>query len=326
MSRPSPSDVHVDEVLTGFSIAYLQSTDEFIAGKVFPTIKVKKQSDKIAKFKKGSFQKDQMQKRAPGTKSSGGGWEYEFDTYFCDVYAHHKLIDNQTRANADSWASLDKATSEWLTRIKLIRREKDFVANYFTGGIWTLDLDGVASGEDNVATLRRWNDPASTPVEDVRKLKRRVHLASTVRPNTMTLGREVYDVLVDHPDILSRIKTTSADQPAQVTKRILAALFEVDEILIMDAIEDIAEEGQTPSMAYIGGNHMLLSYRPKGDPTLMSIMSGATLEWVGDNAFTPGIASWWDRDTKSDKYEIEDAWDQKIMALDAAAFVADIIG
>lgn len=321
---PSPSDVHVDQVLTNFSIAYLQSTDEFVAGKVFPTITVNKQSDKYAKFKKGFAMKDAMQKRAPGTESSGGGWEYETDTYFCDVYAHHKDIDNQTKANADSWASLDKATSEYLTRIKLIRREKDFVNKYFKTGVWTLDLDGVTSGEDNTTTVRKWSDPTSTPIEDVRKLRRRAHLASTVRPNTMTLGRAVYDTLVDHPDILSRIKTTSADKPAQVNRMILAALFEVDEILIMDAIEDTAEEGQTASFAYIGGDHCLLSYRPP-TPTLMSMMSGATIEWKGDNLFTPGISSWWEQKIKSWRYEIEDAWVQKLIAADAGAFIESVI-
>ncbi len=326
MSGPKPSDVHVDEVLTNFSIAYAQDTDEFVAEKVMPKIPVNKQSDQFAKIPKGAFQKDQMQKRAPGTESSGGGWKYEFDNYFCSIYAHHTDISNQTKANADTWASLDRATSEFLTRIKYIRREKDFVFNHFKGGVWGVDLDGVASGADGTTTLLRWSDPASTPVEDMKKLKRRVHLQSTVRPNTMTIGREVFDVLTDHVDILSRIKTTGANEPAKVTKQMLAALFEVDEVLVMDAIEDVAEEGQTASMAYIGGNHLLLTYKPKNGVTgLMTMVSGATFEWKGDNLFTPGVSSWWEQKIKSWRYEIEDAWVQKVVCADAGAFVDTII-
>lgn len=326
MTGPKPSDVHVDEVLTNFSVAYAQDTEEFIAEKVMPKIPVNKQSDQYAKIPKGAFQKDQMKIRAPGTESSGGGWKYEFDNYFCPVRAHHVDISNQTKANADTWASLDQATSEFLTRIKLIRREKDFVANHFTGGVWGVDLDGVASGADGSTTLLRWDDPASTPVEDVDMLKRRVHLQSTVRPNCGTMGREVFDVLKNHPDILSRIKTTNANEPAKVTKQALAALFELDELNVMDAIEDVAEEGQTASMAYIGGNNLLLTYKPKRGVTgLMTMVSGATFEWKGDNLFTPGVSNWWIQNIKSWRYEIEDAWVQKVVCADAGAFVDTIV-
>lgn len=328
MPNPTVSSVHVDQVLTAFSLAYMQGDQEFVATKVFPVVPVQKQSDKYATFTKGDFNRDAMKKRAPGTESSGGGWNVNTDnTYYADVYAHHKDIDAQTRANADSWANLDKATSEWLARIALIRKEKDFVANYMAGGIWTADWDGV-SASPTTSQVLQWNDDASTPIEDVRNLKRTVQLNSLVRPNIACMGRKVFDDLLDHPDIMDRIKYGQTQGgPAMANKERIAALFELDAIYVMDAIENIAEEGQTASMAFIGGNDFLLAYRP---PTLstMSMMSGATFVWNGYAAGWQGgqgISQFEMRNLKADRYEIEGAWDQKLICADAGGFIDSVV-
>lgn len=328
MPNPTVSSVHIDQVLSAFSLAYMQSDQEFVATKIFPIVPVQKQSDKYATFQKGDFNRDAMKKRAPGTESSGGGWKVDTDnTYFCDVYAHHKDIDDQTRANADSWANLDKATSEWLARIALIKKEKDFVSTYMAGGVWTTDWDGVSSAPGSNQVLQ-WNDDASTPVEDVRSLKRAVQLASMVRPNVAAMGRKVFDDLLDHPDIMDRLKYgQTPGAPAMANREKLAALFELDAIYVMDAIENIAEEGQTASMSFIGGNDFLLAYRP---PTLstMSMMSGATFVW---NGFKPGfqggqgIKQFRMENLESDRYEIQGTWDQKLVCADAGGFIDSVV-
>lgn len=330
MPSPAVSDVHVDEVLTSFSLAYMQSDQEFVATKVFPVVPVQKQSDKYARFTKGDFNRDAMKKRAPGTESSGGGWNIDTTAaYYADVYAHHKDIDAQTRANADSWANLDKATSDWLARIALIRQEKDFVSTYMQGSVWTTDWDGTAnSGSVSSTAVLQWNDQASTPIEDVRNLKREVQLASLVRPNIGCMGRKVFDKLLDHPDVMDRIKYgQTAGGPAMANRERLAALFELDALYVMDAVENIAEEGQTASMSFIGGNDFLLAYRP---PTLstMSMMSGATFVW---NGYAPGwqggigVSTIPMRHLKADRYEIELAFDQKLICADAGGFIDDVV-
>jgi len=330
MPNPTPSDVHVDEVLTTFSIAYLQGADAFVSGRVFPTIYVKRQSNKYATFTKGDFHRDGMRKRAPGSESAGGGWTMNTDnTYFCDVYAAHKDIDDQTRANADSWAQLDKATSEYLTQLRLIRQEKDWAATYFAGSIWANNPTTVALNPVAGTSVLKWNDNGSTPIEDVRYWKRKVQQSTGVRPNVLTLGRAVVDALLDHPDIIDRLKYgQTAGAPAKADLNKLAQLFEVDEILVMDAIENEAEPGQTASMDFIGGAHALMTYRPPGPPQLMSLMSGATFVWseyAGSQGSGQAISSFRMQHLKSDRYEIEANWDQKAVCTDLGVFFESIV-
>ena len=330
MPNPTPSDVHVDEVLTTFSIAYLQGASAFVAGRVFPTIYVKRQSNKYAKFTKGDFHRDGMKKRAPGTESAGGGWTINTDnSYFCDVYAAHKDIDDQTRANADSWAALDRATSEYLTQLRLIRQEKDWTATYFTTGVWANDVSVVTSNPVAGTSVLKWSDEGSTPIEDVRYWKRSVQQSTGVRPNILTLGRAVIDSLMDHPDIIDRLKYgQTAGAPAQADLNKLAQLFELDEINVMDAIENAAEPGQTASMAFIGGNHGLLTYRPPGPPQLMSLMSGATFVWseyAGSQGSGQTISTFRMQQLKADRFEIEANWDQKAVCTDLGVFFNSLV-
>ncbi|MES0340719.1 MAG: hypothetical protein ABUK08_00225, partial [Candidatus Humimicrobiaceae bacterium] len=88
---PTAGDVHVNTPLTMISIAYLQNAMHFVADQVFPNIPVTKQSDRYYTYDRGEFNRDEMEKRAPGTESAGGSYTLDnTPTYYADVYAFHK--------------------------------------------------------------------------------------------------------------------------------------------------------------------------------------------------------------------------------------------
>ncbi len=45
MPMPTTSDVHINVAMTNVSVAYVQSSDSYIATKIFPKVPVKKRSD-----------------------------------------------------------------------------------------------------------------------------------------------------------------------------------------------------------------------------------------------------------------------------------------
>ena len=45
MTQPTARAVHVDQPLTNISVAFLQNAASFVASRVFPNIRVQKQSD-----------------------------------------------------------------------------------------------------------------------------------------------------------------------------------------------------------------------------------------------------------------------------------------
>lgn len=326
--NPTPGDVHVNAPLTNISIAFLQSASNFVATKVFPNIPVQKQSDRYYVYERGDFNRDEMQLRAPGTASAGGGYTLDnTPTYFANRYSFHKDIPDEVRANADAVLAPDREATEFVTHKALIKREKLFSNTYFKTGVWTNEKTGVTTTPSG-AQFKKWNDAASTPIEDVRAGKRTIAQSTGFEPNKLVVGRAVYDALLDHPEIIDRLKYgQTAGAPAQAGQQALASLFGVDEILVMNAIENTAAEGAAASHSFIGGNHCLLTYSTRS-PGLMTPTAGYTFSWTGlMGAGNDGnrIRSFRMEDIGSDRIEIDMCFDMKLVSGDLGQFWKDAI-
>ena len=157
MPQPNINSVHVDAILTNISVAYLQNQDNFIADKVFPVIPVDKKSDKYFTYTKNDWFRDEAQRRAPGTESAGGGYNLSTGTYSADVWAFHKDVDDQTVANADAPLNPLREATEFVTRRLMLRRELQWVSDFFGTGVWADDVTGV-SGAPSSGETKQWSD------------------------------------------------------------------------------------------------------------------------------------------------------------------------
>lgn len=312
---PSPSQVHVNVPLTNISIAHMQSLDGFVADKVFPVVPVTKQSDLYYEYDRADFNRSQMQQRAPGAETAGGSFRLSTNPYFAKVFGLHKDIPDQVRANADSILSLDKAASRFLGLQAVLSREIDWAAAYFKAGVWAKDVTGVA-GAPGANQVKQWNDPTSTPIEDIRGWKTYVLEQTGIEPNGLVLGQRVWDKLVDHPDILDRIKgAATPGNPAIATRQAVAAFFELQNIWVMKGIQNTADENQAASHSFIGGKRALLVYSAPA-PDLMTPSGGYTFAWKGYLGGTSSVQIKRFRleAIASDRVEIEETRDQKMVS------------
>ncbi len=325
---PTPGDVHVNAPLTNISIAFLQNAANFVATRVFPNIPVQKQSDRYYVYERGDFNRDEMQLRAPATASAGGGYTLDnTPTYFANRFSFHKDIPDELRANADAVLSPDREAAEFVTHKALIKREKLFSNTYFKTGVWTFQRAGVA-GTPGANQFKKWNDATSTPIRDVRLGKAAIAQSTGFEPNKLIMGRAVYDAIVDHPEIIDRLKYgQTAGAPAMASKQALAALFGVDEILVMNAIENTAAEGIAAAHSFIGGNHCLLTYSTSA-PGLMTPTAGYTFSWtglLGSGADGNRIKSFRMEDRSADRVEIDMCFDMKLVSADLGQFWSDAV-
>ena len=326
--NPTQGDVHVNTPLTQISIAYLQDASAFIASRVFPNIPVQKQSDRYYTYDRGEFNRDEMALRAPGTPSAGGGYKIDnTPTYFSNRYSFHKDIPDEVRANADAVLNPDREASQYVTHKALIKREKLWAAKYFATSVWATDFAGV-SGVPAGNQFKQWNDAASTPIENIRAAKRAIRQSTGYEPNKLVIGRPVLDALLDHPEIIDRVKYgQTAGSPAAANINTLAQLLNVDAIEVMNSIENTAAEGQTAAHAFIGGKSALLTYAAPS-PGLMTPSAGYTFSWTGLlGAGSDGnrIKSFRMEDIGSDRIEIDMCFDLKLVAADLGYFFATAV-
>lgn len=306
-AQPTLSDVHVNRPLTDISVGWVQDQSEFVADKVFPLVPVQKQSDSYYTYTRADFYRSQARRRAPGTESAGGGFTLGTDQYACHKYAIHKDIPDDIRQNADSALRIDQDSTEWVTQQLLLIREVTFLTQYFTSGAWT--------NQGTPGTL--WSAGGSTPIQDIRAQILARKAATGYMPNTILCGPRVYNVLIDHPDVIARINSgQTPGGPALANADLLARIFGVDRFLIAWGVQNSAVEGAAESTDFIAGKHLLVCHSAPR-PGLMIPSAGYIFTWtglLGAGAFGNRIKKFRQEQLESDRVEGDLAFDTKKVA------------
>lgn len=340
MANPVAGDVHVNVPLTNISIAFMQTADSFVADRVFPNIPVLKQSDRYFRYDRSDFWRNEYKVRAPGSESAGSGWKIDSTpTYFANVWALHKDIDDQIRSNADNPLDMDRDATLWLSQQAMIAREVSWASNYFTTGVWTgvtgsaADITGVAASPSTNEVLQ-WDNTNATPIQDVKTQADNSMLRTGLRPNKLVLGRQVWTKLSESSSLVDRIKYSGGVSPATPAKVSLAAaatLFEVDEIMVAAGVQATSAENPafetSLTTSFIAGKRALLVYSNPA-PSLLSPSAGYTFSWTGYlNAGGMGqrVSKFRMEWLKSDRVEGEMAYDQKLVCADCGVFFNTIV-
>ena len=324
MPQPNINSVHIDAILTNISVAYLQNQDNFIADKVFPVIPVDKKSNKYFTYTKNDWFRDEAQRRAPGTESAGGGYNLSTGTYSCDVFAFHKDVDDQTLANADTPLNPLREATEFVTRRLMLRRELQWVSDFFATSVWGTDVTGVA-GTPTAGQTKQWSDyTSSDPISDIENAKSGILSATGMEGNTLVLGYDVFKSLKNHPDLVDRIKYTSSQT---ITTDMLAAMFDIPRVIVAKAVKATNNEGATEAYSFAHGKKALLCHVAP-QPGLLTPSAGYSFSWTGVSGglgATIGTSQFRMESIKSDRVEAEMAFDNKVIGSDLGYFFSAIV-
>lgn len=303
MPAPTTRDVHLDNALTGISIAYKNAN--YIADRVFPVVPVQYLSNKFFIFTKADWFRDDAAIRAPGTYAQEVDYGITTGTYTCLEYAVAKRVPDEVVMNADTpLRPLQEATA-YVTDKLLLRTEIDVAADAFGTGWSTSATPGTL-----------WSNDTADPIGDVNTAVDTVVSGIGRAPNRGAIGRGLWRHVTKHPDMIDRIKGAAGPgQPAVLTKAAIAALFELEEILVGDAVKDTAAEGATASRAYVWGNHMLVAY-VSPTPAIMIPSAGYMFSFK-----TRQVNRYRDDRAHTDIIEALASWDSNLTATDAGYLI-----
>ena len=321
----TPSAVHIDQPLSNLTLAYVQEQTNFVADKVFPVVGVQRQSDKFYVYDRAGMNRSgNVKKLAPRTEVNRIGMAISNDSYYADVYGIGMDFDEQTLANEDAMLEIRSAGAQTLVNQVLIEREEQFATSFFSSGIW-----GIDNTPSNL-----WSDyTLSTPLTDVTAARRAMQLRSGgFKPNTMVIGKEVRDILVNHPDVLARLNGgATVTNTALITDAKLAEIFEVENFYVMEAVKNGAVEGLAEANAFIGGKNALLVHTPS-TAGLMTPAAGMTFAWnnipsVNNLGIT--VESFSDdalkRQQVAEHIQVKMAYDMKVVGADLGYFFEDVV-
>lgn len=330
-------DVHVDSLLSNFSVALWQDTAVFVGTRFFGVQNVNKASDKFKVYPPGHFSRAYKTRRAEEGVANSVGYKTKEDSYSCDDDALRIFISDRKRANADNQERLDQAATQVVTESLLIGKEQEFVEKFLTAGKWTKDYQ-VGTANLPGSGTNNWSDASADILKDVLLLRQEFVKQSSGRmPNKILMTLDVKDIVRLHPSIVDLVNGgATTDKPAKVvTNEMLAQLFEVDEVVVMQSIvnlanDEVVDENDNPvaSNSFVATGKFLMAYiDPNGG--LMAPTAGATFvhsNYVGlgvDNG--PAVRRYPGAPGQKGEYiEAEMSIDQKLVAADLGMLLYDI--
>lgn len=276
MPQPQIGQVHVNRPLTNISIAWIQDQSVYISTNAGATIPTDKKSNVYFVYTQNDWFRDEAQLRAPASESAGSGYNVSNSPFNCQVYAMHKDVDEQVRLNTDDPLDGKRDAIKFVTRKLMIRQEIQWMSDLFTTGLWT----GSTTAGD-ITPSPTWDDPTSTPIEDVQAQQAQILIKTGYLPNKFFIAFQTYQKLIRHPDVIDLIKYGAGPgTPAIANEETLAKIFAVDEVIVSKGVKATNAENDTSVYALMASKNALLAY-VTDSPGLFEPTAFYTFMWTG---------------------------------------------
>lgn len=254
---PGWRDVIVNKAATTQAVKAYRETLDDIHSRAGPYVPVQQRVGSIQKHKLIDWLRNKATKRADGTEASASGFEYVEQLYSIPNYSHASDLSVMQEANADEILGLRQDKIEFATGQASLKREVEFSNEIFpTGDVY---YNGTTSASSPV-TGKDWTQTGSTPIKDIRDARLAVKGRWGRMPNTLFLGIESYETLLEHPDIIERVNQSSSPQSPAVLgmgSPAVAELLRVDRIWVVGS----SVAGRTANSAsFINARKGLLCY------------------------------------------------------------------
>jgi len=317
---PVTADVHVNGPLTNLAVAYLQN-GFFATDLIFPVVPSSKSSNSYFTFSADVFRTTFAQFRAPGAPPAEVDYAPSTATFTCNRKAVAHKIPDPIRADADAPLALDSQGLDLVLRDLRLALEVDWASTFFTTGVWT----GSSTATDIVPSTT-WDDASATPIEDVQTEARAIEKNTGFRPNVFAMGRQVFDNLLRHPDVIDLIKGAADPRaPAIATAQALASIFSVDRVIPLSVSRNTKQSGVAASYSFVNATDDALLVYAAPSPGIMTPSGGYTFTW-NDGSGMPndmGVTVKRYRNPEreeSDQIEVNRWYDHKVVGATLGAF------
>lgn len=302
MPQPNVKELIVAGPLAGVSIAYRNRS--YIGDRVFPILDKVSPKAKIARYLKGAWFRDEASIRGPGARARRGGYPTDYIDIVTKEFAFGKEVTDEDRkavkvAGGPPLQPDQDALEFCADKIDLSKERR--IASLILAGTWS----GVA-GEDAEGL---WAAGAgNTFITDVEARIETIRSNTGFRPNVLILSPNTLTQIKMESTVLDRIKYT---ERGIVTAALLAALFDLDEVLLGDAIYSTAAEkadGSDFTSANVweknaGKGSAFLFYRP-ARPGLKVPSAGYQARTAYEDGQARRTSTWREAAEHQDVYEV----------------------
>lgn len=325
-----------NQYLTNLSMAFFSDPSDFVATSIFPLCPVQLQASYYYIFNKGDLARDQVKRKPAFGKVAPAVMGTTDQTYKTEVDQVLIGIDqiaalNYQRTNVPGVIDPRRAKVRMASEQMALHLDLMFAKNFFKSGVWSNEWTGTASASDVSAANKKFlkfSDSASDPISFIDDRITEIKLRGRRKPNRLCLGVNVFNKLKKNAAILERVKYTgSTANPARVNENVLAELFGVEQVKVLESTYNSAKMGAADNMEFIcDPDDMLLAYATNS-PQIDEPSAGYIFTWdmLGNGAFTAFDQFEGEKGTHSEFIEGLMSTDMKKTCDDLATYFKDCV-
>lgn len=293
----------------------------FIAHQVLPVFEAAEKAGNFGKIPIEQLLQKRETLRAPGSGYSRGNWTFDPATYSCLEYGAEEPVDDAQAKIYREYFDAESVSAMRAFITVMTEAEKRAAALLFNATTWTgASLTTVVTNE--------WDDATNAiPVTDVEGAVQQIWTNSGLWANALIINRKVFRNLRLCDQIINMVKQQGFQdaRPGNVTAAHLAAVFDLERVIVGGSPENTANEGQAAVLAPIWSDEyaMLAVIATSNDITEPVV--GRTFHWSEDGSEIGGtFETYREEETRSDIVRVRHDVDEIVLHVQAAHLLSNV--
>jgi hypothetical protein len=323
MPSPSSSLATLRPDLATFLEFDLESENAgFVASKVFPVVDVMSQAGNFGKIPLEQLLQQRETLRASGAGYARGQFKFAPATYACKEHgAEEPVDDREAKMYAEYFDAEQIATMRAFSAV-LRNAEQRVASAIFNSTAWT-------GSTLTTAITHEWDDAANaTPATDVEAAVQQIYDNSGLWANALVINRKVFRNLRNCASVIDRINSAGAGSPSKasdVTEAMLAAIFDLEHIIVAGSSKNGAKEGQAASPSQIWSDEYAMVCRISTSVDMRDPCIGRTFHWAEDGSSIGGtVETYRDETVRGDVVRVRHDVDEIVLYTEAGHLLSNV--
>lgn len=283
----------------------------FIWSRVLPVFETQKSSGRFGKIPIEQLLQNRETRRNPGSGYSRGKFTFTDASFATEEHGAEEPIDDREAKLYADYFDAEVIAGERARDAVLRNAEKRVADLIFNATTWTGSNLTTAVGTE-------WSTVASaTPITNVEAAVIKVYDNSGLWPNALIINRKVFRNLRNCTQIIDRIASSGAGNPTKasdITTAMLAAVFDLDYVIVAGSSKNGATEGQAASPTQIWSSEYAMVCRVAASNDIKEPCIGRVFHWGEDGSSVQGaVESYRDEKVRSDVVRVRHDVDEKVL-------------
>lgn len=273
----------LNDAMTEFDLTANQ--EGMIASLVAPPIDVDQQSGTYPRIKIKQLLRNASVERTSEGNYPRDTYEFENDSYATKEYGIEQTVDGRDAARFKNYMDAEAIAASLAQSRILQAREERTAALIFNTGTWN-------TAALTTAVAVPWSTYATAvPITNVDAARIKFRNNSGRKPNALIMEYTVFIHLRNCQQIIDRIAAAGAGDKVKandITKSMLAQVFDVDFVIVADNMKNTANEGQAAALSGVWDPTMCMLARVATSNNIKEPCIARTLHWTEDGSMVNG--------------------------------------